>query len=242
MPAPIFYGVNRLETATFTAGSTVADRPLSRLSDRFIGARWEGTGPIVWDQGATPLPFDTVLGAPDHNLIGATLTVETAADAGFTTPITLGTAVATALPFRIACTGTVARYSRVTITGGPLTVQLAELWASVAVTAPRAPMLATSPNLLGNFVGQESEAGAWMAYIRGDTRWDVSWDILGFTRTVRDQFQEFFAAIAGGARPFFVLDDEGVLRFVRWMNPTTAFAGLLPEQYRATWALREVQG
>src|SRR4030095_12275387 len=110
MPAPIFYGVNRLETATVTAMSTLTDRPLVRLADRFIGPRWEGTGPIVWDQGASPAPFDTLVGAPGHNLMGATLTVETAADPGFTTPTILGTAVATAAAFRIPCTGAVARH------------------------------------------------------------------------------------------------------------------------------------
>jgi hypothetical protein len=239
MPAPIFYGVNRLETATVTATSTLTDRPLVRLADRFIGPRWEGTGPIVWDQGATPSPFDTLVGAPGHNLAGATLTVETAADPGFTTPTTLGTAVATAAAFRIPCTGTVARYSRLVITG-PITIELAELWASVAVPAPGVPLLNTSPNFLGNFQGQESEAGAWMAYVRSAPRWEVAWDIPGFTRPVRDSFVEFFQGIAGGAKPFFVVDDEGVLRWARWMNPTTAFSGLLPTQYRAMWALREV--
>lgn len=240
MAAPIFYGVNRLETSTVTAGSTVADHPLVRLNDRFIGPQWQGTGPIVWDQGASPLTFDTILAPAGHNLNGATLTVETDDNSGFASPTTLGTLVATSSAIRIPCTGAVERYSRLRITSGPGTIQLPELWASVAVIAPAAPLLATSPNQVGNFTGAESESGVWMAYIQGNPRWEVSWSILGFTRTVRDQFLTFFQAIGGGGRPFFVLDDENVLRYARWLNPETAFAGLLPQEYRAELQLREV--
>lgn len=240
MAAPIFYGVNRLETATVTAASTVTNRPLVRLSDRFVGPRWEGTGPIVWDQGSA-LPYDAVLGAAGHNLTGATLTVQTDDNAGFATPTTLGSVViASTDAFRITCTGSPERYNRMTIASGPSSIELAELWASVAVTAPRPPLLATSPNRIGNFTGAETEAGAWVTHIRSDMRWQAEWEILGFTRTVRNTFFDFFDAIGGGARPFFVLDDESVLRFARWLNPETAFAGMLPEKYQARFELREV--
>lgn len=242
MPAPIFYGVNRLENAVLSAASTSTNRPLTRLADRFIGPRWEGTAPIVWDQGSTTAAFDTLLLAAGHNLGGATVTVETSAAVDFTGATVLGTGTIPSgtAAYRLPCTGAVARYSRLTVTGGPTTIVLAECWASVGVAAPRAPLYPTSPNALGNYVGQESEAGVWMAYIRGSTKWQADWDLLGFTRAVRDAFREFFEAIGGGGRAFWVLDDEGILRFARWINPETAFAGMKPEAYQARWQLREV--
>lgn len=243
MPAPIFYGLNALETSTVTATSTEANRPISRLSDRFIGPQWEGAGPVVWDQGGSPIQFDAVLGAPGHNLSGATLTVKTDDNSGFTTPTTLGSVVATAAAFRVPCTGTVERYSRLEISGGPTVVELAELFASVGVTAPRAPLLETSHNRLGKFVGHETETGVWMATIIADPHWSATWRLLKFSRTLRDSFLDFFTAIGGGGRPFFVLDDEApTVRFVRWVNPDTAFAGLLPTEYEGTCQLREVTG
>lgn len=241
MPAPIFYGVNRLETSTITAGSTVTDHPLLRLSDRFTGPQWQGTGPIVWDQGASPLTFDAVLLASGHNLAGATLTIQTDDNAGFASPTILGSLVpASTASVLIPCTGTVERYSRLVIAGGPATVTLAELFASVACATPGTPLLRTSPNQFGTFTGEESETGVWMSYVKALPRWEASWQIVAFTRTVRDLVFAFFQSIAGGARPFFVRDDEGVLRFARWMNPETAFEGLIPQQYTLTIDVREV--
>jgi hypothetical protein len=243
MPAPIFYGINRLETSTVTANSTVANHPVTRLYDRFIGPQWQGGAPIVWDQGSAGIPYDTVLGAPGHNLAGATLQVQTDDNAGFATPTVLGSVVATSDPFRIVCTGSVERYNRLTVSGGPPpgTIELTELWASVATTAPNPPLYdATSPNQIGNFIGNESETGVWMVYVRSAPRWEAQWHILGFTRTIRDLFFDFFGAISGGGRPCFVLDDESELRYVRWLNAETAFAGLKPTQYSADFHLREV--
>ena len=239
MPAPIFYGLNALETSTVTATSTEANRPLSRLSDRFAGPRWEGAGPIVWDQGSTPIQFDAVLGI-GHNFDGATLTVHTDDNPTFTSPTTLGTVVATTAPFRVACTGTVERYSRLAVSGAPTVLECAELFASVGVVAPRPPLLETSPNRVGKWVGHETETGVWMATVVADPQWDAVWQFLKFTRANRDAFFGFFDDVAGGARPFFVLDDEAVVRFARWVNPETTFTGLLPEEYQATWHLREV--
>jgi hypothetical protein len=241
MPAPIFYGVNRLETSTVTAATTLADRPVTRLSDRFLGPLWQGTGPVVWDQGAgTPGPFDAVLVGAGHTLQGATLTVETAPDAAFSAPTVLGTATpASADALRIPCTGTVARYSRLVIAGGPSPVAMGELWASVGVATPEPPLFGTSPNALSNYTGEESEAGVWMVYVKSAPRWQADWDLVGFDRPARDAFLALFQAIQGG-RPFFVVDDEGVLRFARWVNAETTFTGLLPKQYQTHMQLREV--
>jgi len=237
--APIFYGPNRLRTSTVSAASTVSGRPITRLSDGFAQPLWEGTGPIVWDQGATPLSFDAVLGTAGHNLAGAVLVVETAADALFTSPTILGTlGIFDAAAFRIFCSGTVLRYSRLRITGGPATVQLAELWAAPAVVMPQAPLLATSANDRPNVVGQETEAGGWVGYIRSAARWEAEWVIPMITRDQRDVWRDFYRAIGGDGPPFFLYDDEATLRWVQCLS--AKWTGMLPQQYELTVQLREV--
>src|SRR5262245_37884634 len=234
VPPPIFYGANVLERSTVTAATTVTDRPVVRLSDRFVGPVWQGTGPIVWDQGPSPAgAFDAVIGAAGHDLAGATVTIQSDSSLSWSSPTTLGTLVIPAgtAAFVIPCAGVVERYSRLSVTGGPSPFQLGELYASLGVVAPQAPRYPSAPNAAGNYAGTLTETGVWVAYVKSAPLWRAAWEIPGFTRTQRDAFLDVFAAVGGGARPFYVQDDEGRLQWCRWVNAETAFSGLVPQEY-----------
>jgi len=239
MSAPTWYGPNRLRSGTVSAGSTVATFPLSRLWDGFAALLWEGTGPIVLDQGATVLDYDAAIFGAGHNLGGATLTVTTDDNPGFSSPTTLGSAVApTATAFAIACPGTVERYSAVSISGGPATMQLGELFLAPSVTAPRPPTLASAPNRVPNYVSQDSEAGVWLATIRGLPRWTADWIIPLFPRTLRTSFLAFWDAVDAGGQACFLMDDEDTLRFVQVVDMKFS-GGPMPQNYEGHFTQRE---
>lgn len=247
MAQPIAYAVNRLETSLVTVPGAALDRPGERLFDRLTGPLWEdtasGTRIIPWDQGASPLATDGVVGAAGHNLGGLTLTVQSDDNAGFASPTTLGSVVpAGTAAWRITGTASAERYWRLTIASAVAPPRLGELLASQGFLFPFGP---SDANLhrgrRGKGTKHESEAGVVLGYRRGATRWIWTATIPHFTLAYKTQFETLFEDLDGGFKPFFFVDEDGSLRWVEWVDPELVIDAE-PLRESVTITLREALG
>jgi hypothetical protein len=82
-------------------------------------------------------------------------------------------------------------------------------------SGPQEPALVTGP--LGNVQTQESPGGYVWTRKRGPSRWEADYQIRDLLGTDKTALETAFAATDEGARPIFIEDADGVLRWVYWM-------------------------
>jgi hypothetical protein len=226
MAHPVAYGVNRAETGTITVGGSAANRPATRLYDRFSVPVWtdtaSGTRNIDLDKGNTTESIDAVCGI-GHNLGGITCTVYHDDNAGFASSTVLGSVVpAAGTPFRVTGTGSTERYWRFSMASTTAAPQIGELFFTVGVVFPYGPAdTDLHRGRVANVVKHETESGIVIAFKKGETRWQSTFTIADINDGAdRTAFETLFDNLDGGAKPFFYLDEDGtVLRWVEWVNP-----------------------
>jgi hypothetical protein len=227
---PVAYAVNRLEVGTVTVTGALTDRPKTRLYDRDTGVVWEdnattGTRRITLDQGASPLSIDSVVVAAGHNLAGLTVDVEHDDNVGFSTPTSLGSlAVSGTTAFKITGTASSERYWRLNIPSPSAAPKIAEAFFSSSVTFAFAPSLrGLSRGKIGNVAIVEAISGSKIGFKRGSTAWIGQMLIRDLTTANKTTMETLFDNLNGSTDPLFLEDEDGTLRWVRWINPEAIF-------------------
>ncbi len=220
----VLYGVNLLETAVVTVSGEAVGKPKALLYDREITEPWQdtsnaGTRILKSFQGSGVQALDSVVGAPGHNLAGATLSWESSPDdAAWTVRGTL--VVPSAAIFRIrGATPWTTAYSRLTITGAAAAPSLAELLFSLAWVAPReVSEPSSSQGLVPNTrLFRASSGKAWGSQ-RGEPRWHAEYLIRDIPQVDRVALEQVYRDLGGGADPLFLEDADGTARWARWLN------------------------
>lgn len=222
---PVLHAGSLAERGTLTAQGAVGDALVSRLADGDIGLPWidSTTGAeriVTLDLGlAGPLRASTWVLAAGHNLTGVVVALETGPNLGGpwaplaqVTPASPA-AVRTALPTR-----PLSQCWRLRVLAPPAPPRLTEWVLSDALTlpsGPQEPSLVTGP--LGNVQTYESPAGYTWTRKKGAPRWEADYQIRDLSHEERAALESAFAATDEGARPIFLDDADGVLRWVYWL-------------------------
>lgn len=220
---PVLYAINLLEDAILTLDpdGAVANKPVDRIADRDIGLENEDsgtTGDRIWhaDLGAGTLPAVTTFIFAGSNYAGELVTLESSPDDTVWT--TQGTITpADNDPQRITFGSlTAPRYWRMVITDPALPIIITEAFLTVGVSLTFKP---TARNLreprLPNVVVVETASGRAWGVKRGARRWTSKYVMTYAPDTDRITIDALLDAIDDGAKPFWLLDVTGELRWVR---------------------------
>jgi hypothetical protein len=239
----IVAGANLLEGAgaVITVSGEDATKPKTRLYDRrtrlpFADTANTGTRVYKVDQGAGGTGATNALYiAAGHNLSGATVAYESSPDDAVWTP--RGSIVpASSGAFRIHGAGLTpwtTRYTRMTVTGAAAAPQLTEALFTLALQYPfEVSEPGTRYGRRGNIAVSKGSSGDETGVKRGETQFWAEYATRDLDHTAaagiatRTALEAFFDAIHGGARPFFLEDADGIIRWTRVREPEIAFSAV----------------
>jgi hypothetical protein len=245
---PILYTGNLVEEGVLTSSGAALGRPVSRVGDGDIGLFWvdstSGAGrSITLDLGVgIQGTADTWSLAAGHNLAGVACHVQTA-----TTTAGPWTTVSSTTPFdnatvRVTMPATTARCFRFLMDNPSAVPSLSEWVLAKALTlpsGPQEPSLVTG--LLGNVQSYDSQGGYTWTRKKGPPRWEGTYQIRDLTLAQRGDLEAAFTASDEGARPFYLEDADGILRWVYWITDggKLAFQAEGITRWRVTLNFRE---
>lgn len=224
MPTPILYATNVLEGAVFTLTpeGPAAGRGVERLADRDIGIECEdqgvaGTRTWAADRGLdAPTPTVDAWVLAGAGYAGETLTLESSSDGASWTP--RGTVTPTAdTPQRVAVTPfAVPRYVRWRVTDPAVPVRLTEvtLAPGTSLTFPPTARYTREPTI-PNVTLRASQSGRGWGVQRGARRWSTLYTLLVAPETDRTALYALLDTLQDGVKPCWLVDVQGVLRWVR---------------------------
>jgi hypothetical protein len=232
MPIPLLYGFNALDTGILTVSGEATGKPKERLFDRRITFAWEDTSAA----GARLITIDLGVGNAEgvdayvvqagHNLAGATILFQASTDMAvwntrdsFAVP-----AGSTAMIYRTITLETT-RGWRLSISGAAAPPQITELFITRQVAFPRFPSLGGVRQGLRPLINElESSAGYVWRHTFGDPLWFADYEFRDLTTAERTAIETLYTDLGGGAQFLYLLDADGVVRWVRMMMSDLGFS------------------
>lgn len=245
MAAPVLYPRHFFEAATITVTGEATGLPKARLADRelllaYQDAAATGTREIKGQVAGNTLAPNRWIVPSGHNLAGASLSLESSPDGATWTVRDALTGDAGVINRPISSPPTV-DWWRLTVTGAGAAPLLHELYLTASVTLPRGPderALVEGP--VANRARHESIGGkVWSARL-GPSRWRTTYLIRDLTAGDRTAVEAAFADLRDGARPFYLLDADGVLRWIEWLRVDALFQAVPVARWDVTLEFQEV--
>jgi hypothetical protein len=243
---PILYTGNLAERGAVTGGA-IATNPVTRLADGDIGLSWisnvSGTLAVYLDLGVGIQGTANAWLLPTgHNLAGIVCILSTATTlAGPWTDVSTVTPASSAL-IRASFTSATSRCWALSLLNTAQVPSITEWVIAKSLTlpsGPQEPQLVTGT--LGNVQSYDSLAGYTWTRKKGPPRWEGTYLIRDLTLAQRGDLEAAFTASDEGARPFFLEDADGILRWVYWLTDggKLAFQAEGITRWRVTLQFRE---
>lgn len=222
MSAPILYPKQYLDFATITIspGTEVTDFPISALGDRDPVTLWKdsgfsGTRTILatWNSPATIPSLDTWIIPAGHGLAGYTLNLRTNPGAVLRDTVVPADASAIRRVLGSAFAPTSWQLDIVSASAAPY---LGELYITTGVPMPRASAYGGGDGAISGLSRRVSVGGTPRVSRQWGPRWRGEWSIPFVTESTFQALVTDFGDI--DAKPFFLLDDFGILRFVEQLD------------------------
>lgn len=239
------YGLNRLVAGTVTVSGTATGFPATNLYDGSILYPWtdsanSGTRFARVDQGSA-LAVNGYAVGPGHNLAGATVLFRSSPDAATwttrdTTVVGSGTAA-----YAVSIAELSIRHWGIEITGAAAAPSIPELFISRAFDFPRfISEGGAAYGLGGNWAEHTSLGGYDWRLEHGDPRWFAEYVVRDIEAADRTLLETLFGDINGGASFFFLMDADGVARWVKWEGPELRWAAAAVLRQDVRLAFRQV--
>jgi hypothetical protein len=235
MSRPVFYPTHVLEGSTVTVTGETVGFEARHLSDRdvqslYLDTGFSGTRTILAQWTASdPVPaVDTWIVPAGHGLVGVALSLQSSPDnAAWTTRDTI-TPVTTAAIFRPLPGGpyTLAWW-RLTMTGATSAPYLSELYLTQGFPVPLSPLLNGTDGLVSDVTRIVTPGGFVRLGRNWGPRWHASWTLPMWTASQwATALVSVFPII--DAKPFYLTDVDGVLRWVTLEAPAWLGTGVIP--------------
>lgn len=204
---------NILETSTVSLSAGVEDEnyPLARLYDRGIAKFFSPSSAVTTevkiDQGASPLPIDSMMIPSGHNLAGMTLAIKHSTDdISYSAAVVQWTGEAGNV--NKEWSSLTKRYWKFIITSPASVPQIAELFLAATYTWERNPSRASGAfDPIFNVERKVSASGAVRRVVHGSLRRQRNYVVPLAGSTQRTSI-EAFNTVWAGYKPFWICDHE----------------------------------
>lgn len=252
MPKPVLHGRNFADGATLVVSGEAVTRPKYRLNDRDIGQLFQDTSNAGTREYRAYRPGGPAVGSwafpAGHNLVGSQVDLYSSPD-GTTTVFrdSFGAGnfpAGTAHALRTLSSPVTADYWHVFVQGAAAAPAFAELYLSTPVILPFMPSdrQPFDDGQRGNVTVHGSTAGYEWMFEHGPSRWFSRFILPHVTAATVTALRALYVDLKSGANPFFLQDYDGVVRWVRWVNPDMTFRTIdaVPARYHVPFDLLEV--
>jgi hypothetical protein len=232
---PVFYPTHFLEGSTVTVSGEAVGFDGDHLSDRDIQSLWmdtafAGSRIIRANWTATdPIPaVDTWIIPAGHGLVGVALSLQSSPDNVTYTQRDLVTPSTTAAIIRPLPGGAYTfPWWTLVMTGAASAPYLSELYLTQGFPVPLSPGLRGTDGFISN-VNRVVTPGGFVRMARNwGPRWSASWTLPLWSAT---QWATSLASVFPivDAKPFYLTDVDGILRWVTLEAPTWLGTGVIP--------------
>jgi hypothetical protein len=235
MSRPVFYPTHFLEGSTVTVPGAAVGFEANNLSDRNVQSLWmdtafAGSRSILahWTS-SDPVPaVDTWIIPAGHGLVGVGLSLQSSPDNVTFTPRDTVTPSTTAAINRSLVGGPYTfPWWALVMTGATAASYLSELYLTQGIPVPLSPLLNGMDGLVSDVTRIVTPGGFVRLARNWGPRWHASWTLPMWTASQwATALTSVFPII--DAKPFYLTDVDGILRWVTLVAPTWLGTGVIP--------------